>query len=80
MLSFSALPSYISLFCLSPSPPLTFQHDPLLLPPDKASIVSQMLFNMESLSQCPSYGAIQGYRPPLSLVNSMFAVMSSITF
>lgn len=40
--------------------PLTFQHYPLLLPPDKASIVSQMLFNMESLSLCPSYRATHG--------------------
>lgn len=38
------------------SPPLTFQCDPLL-PPDKASIVSQMLFNMEPFSEWPSYGA-----------------------
>lgn len=59
---FSSLHRYLSLspsLCLSLTPPpLTFQHHPLLLPPDKASIVSQMLFNMESLSLCPSYRAI----------------------
>lgn len=71
---FSSLHRYLSLspsLCLSLTPPpLTFQHHPLLLPPDKASIVSQMLFNMESLSLCPSYRAIHmakwGYLPPFA--------------
>lgn len=77
---YSSLCRYLSLspsLCLSlTSPPLTFQHDPLLRPPDKASIVSQMLFNMESLSRCPSYGATHrakwGYLPPFSSLHPVF--------
>lgn len=64
LLSFS-IPLSVSLT----SPPLTFQHYPLLLPPDKASIVSQMLFNMDSLSLCPSIGQLIGPNQVLFLLS-----------
>lgn len=80
---FSAFISLSPSLCLSlTSPPLTFQHYPLLLPPDKASIVSQMLFNMESLSLCPSYRATHrakwGYLPPFSSLHSMLCVQQCL--